>query len=66
VRGVETAGRREPVYNLFTTGEHSYVVDGFVAHNFTHLRVLRTWWHRLVLDGRKALRPLGLPARGVP
>lgn len=52
VLAVEPTSRVESVFNLGTTGEHSYIVDGLVAHNFTHLRWLRSWWHRLVLDGR--------------
>ena len=52
VLAVEPNPRVEPVFNLVTAGEHSYIVDGLVAHNFTHLRWLRTRWHRLVLDVR--------------
>jgi len=38
------------VYNLHTTGAHSFIVEGLVAHNFTHLRGLRAGLHALVLD----------------
>ena len=40
----------EPVYNLHTTGDHTFVVEGVVAHNFTELRALRTAWHQLFVD----------------
>lgn len=40
----------EAVYNLFTELEHNFIVDGFVAHNFTFLRRLRTMWYRLFKD----------------
>jgi pretoxin HINT domain-containing protein len=42
--------RVEPVHNLFTTGEHTFVVQGYVVHNFAYLRNLRSWWHRLFVD----------------
>lgn len=62
VLAVEPTGRCEPVYNLITTGEHSYLVEGFVVHNFTHFAHLRTWWHRLVLDRRARKSPRGFKA----
>lgn len=40
----------EPVYNLHTTGDHTFVVEGVVAHNFTEFRGLRTAWHQLFVD----------------
>ncbi len=42
--------RSTALYNLHTTGLHSFIVRGLVAHNFTHWRGLRTCLHRLVLD----------------
>ncbi|HTE44523.1 MAG TPA: Hint domain-containing protein [Gemmatimonadaceae bacterium] len=42
--------RVEPVYNLYTSGEHTFVVHGCVVHNFTHFRAMRTLWHRLFVD----------------
>ena len=39
--------KREKVYNLHTTGDCTFVVEGVVAHNFTELRVLRTAWSQL-------------------
>jgi len=42
--------KTEPVYNLVTTGEHNFVVEGLVAHNFTFLRRTRTLLHRWFLD----------------
>ena len=40
----------EPVYNLYTAGEHSFIVEGCVVHNFTTMRVVRTWLHRWFID----------------
>jgi len=41
---------QELVYNIYTAGEHTFVVDGVVVHNFTTLRVLRTWLHKWLFD----------------
>lgn len=46
----EATGHREPVFNLHTTGPHTFVVEGVVAHNFTVLREIRALWHRLSVD----------------
>jgi hypothetical protein len=40
----------EPVFNLHTTGPHNFIAEGVLAHNFTELRWLRTWAHRLFVD----------------
>ena len=40
----------EPVYNLYTAFEHTFVVNGIVVHNFTTLRVFRTWLHQNLID----------------
>lgn len=50
VVGVLDTGRNEVVYNLYTTGEHTFLVDGYVVHNFTFFRSFRTWWHKLFVD----------------
>lgn len=42
----------EPVYNLFTSGAHNFIADGFVVHNFAYARFARTLWHRLFVDPR--------------
>ncbi len=52
---IEAAGRA-PVYNLITTGAHTFVADEFVAHNFTTLRVVRTIMHQCLLDWHYNLR----------
>lgn len=44
---------QETVFNLHTEREHNFIVNGFVAHNFTFLRRLRTWWHHHFKDGRR-------------
>lgn len=48
----------EPVFNLHTEGEHNFVVDGFVAHNFTHLRAARERLHRWFIDPPMQARPI--------
>jgi hypothetical protein len=40
----------EPVYNLYTEGEHNFVVEGVPVHNFTHFPALRTLLHRALFD----------------
>ena len=50
VRSVQMLPQQERVYNLYTAGEHTYLVEGCVVHNFSVLRSLRTWWHRHFLD----------------
>lgn len=40
----------EPVYNLHTAGEHNFVVEGCVVHNFSRFRLLRTLFHWLFID----------------
>ena len=66
VLAIESGARHEAAYNLFTNGEHSFMVDGFVVHNFSHLRALRTWWHRLALDHRAGHRTLRAKADARP
>jgi hypothetical protein len=52
VTSITDTKTREPVFNLYTQGEHNFIVDGYVAHNFTRFRTLRTVFHRLFLDGQ--------------
>lgn len=40
----------EPVFNIYTAGEHNFFADGLLAHNFTEFRVIRTIWHQVFLD----------------
>ena len=40
-------GQSEPVFNLHTTGDCTFVVEGVVVHSFTEFRELRTMWRRL-------------------
>lgn len=42
--------RRTTVFNLHTSGEHTFIADGVVAHNFTFLRDVRVWLHRWFFD----------------
>jgi hypothetical protein len=50
VVAVVKTNRLEPVHNLYTTGEHNFIADGFVVHNFAYFRAIRTLWHRLAVD----------------
>lgn len=50
VQAVIELRQKAPLYNLHTEGEHNFVVEGLVAHNFGRLRCLRVAWHRLLLD----------------
>lgn len=50
VRAVQLGAGLEPLYNLYTTGQHNFLVNGFVAHNFSHFRWLRTLWHKAFVD----------------
>jgi hypothetical protein len=35
-----------PVHNLITEGEHTFIADGCIVHNFAYCRALRTWLHQ--------------------
>lgn len=50
ITSVSPTDRFEPVYNLHTTGAHSFIADGVVVHNFTWARAARTLMHRLLVD----------------
>ena len=50
VLSISESERVEPVYNLYTAGEHNFVAGGFVVHNFSYCRSLRTLGHRLFVD----------------
>lgn len=42
--------RFEPVHNLITTGSHTYIVNGFVVHNFVFARGIRTFLNQIFID----------------
>lgn len=46
IKSITPTGTIEPVFNLYTQGEHNFIADGCVAHNFTHFRMLRVVLHR--------------------
>ena len=50
VKNVMVSNECKPVFNLYTVGEHNFVVDGCIAHNFSFLRSLRTLFYRCLLD----------------
>ena len=52
VISVRMTDKSERVYNLHTAGEHNFIVDGLVAHNFAHFLWIRTVFHRTFIDGR--------------
>jgi len=68
VTTVTETNTMETVHNLITTGEHNFIADGFVVHNFTYLRVPRTWWHRVFIDPMwdRELQEAGLKAPKFP
>jgi Pretoxin HINT domain len=48
VVSVGKTSRAEPVFNLITEGEHTYIAQGCVAHNFTYLRNIRVLWSKYI------------------
>lgn len=40
----------EQVYNLITSGEHNFIVENCIAHNFTFFREIRTLAHQIFID----------------
>jgi hypothetical protein len=38
----------EPVYNLYPFGNKTFIVNGFIAHSFTHFRATRTFLHSVM------------------
>ena len=50
VKSIVHTGKREPVFNLYSQAEHNFIVDGCVAHNFTHFRFARVVLHNLFID----------------
>lgn len=51
IKSITQTGAKEIVFNLHTQGEHNFIVNNCVAHNFTYFRELRTIFHRTFLDG---------------
>ena len=47
---IAPAGVTEAVVNLHTEREHTFIADGFVAHNFSLALSARTLFHRMILD----------------
>ena len=56
VISVENRSTQEPVFNLHTSIEHTYIVSGCVVHNFAYFLKLRTWWHRNFKDAKEGVR----------
>ena len=50
VARVQLTGKIEPVFNIYTEGEHNFIADSCIAHNFTEFRNLRTILHKVFLD----------------
>lgn len=55
VDSIEIISEKEPVYNLYTALEHTYIVDGCIVHNFAYFLAFRTWWHKNFVDSKKAV-----------
>lgn len=49
VASVVKTERVEPVFNLLTDVDHTFVVAGCVVHNFTYFRTVRVWWYRAMM-----------------
>jgi hypothetical protein len=47
--------RIAPVHNLVTEGNHTFIAEGCVVHNFTYFRMVRMIWYRLRGDRRTAM-----------
>jgi hypothetical protein len=54
---VSPTGEKLPVFNLITAGEHNFIAEGVVAHNFTVLRRTRTVLHRMADAIRRPASP---------
>jgi hypothetical protein len=50
VAAILNTGRIEPVYNLYTVGDHNFLAHGCVVHNFTRFRTMVSWYHRFFID----------------
>lgn len=50
IESILPTSKMEPVFNLYTQGEHNFIANGCVAHNFTRFRTLRTFIHRMFFD----------------
>lgn len=50
IHSIVLSNSREPVFNIYTAREHNFIVDGCVAHNFTHFRTTRKFLHNVFLD----------------
>lgn len=48
VKRLEKTDRCEPVFNLVTEGEHTFLAHGCVVHNFTMFRAVRSTASRLL------------------
>ena len=55
VASVVKTERVEPVFNLLTDVDHTFVAGGCVVHNFTYLRRLRVWWHKATMLSQNGL-----------
>ena len=47
---IEKTGRKEPVFNIYTSHEHTFIVGTLVVHNFSFLRSVRTLLHELFIS----------------
>jgi hypothetical protein len=52
VTSAKATGRFEPVHNLITEGEHTFLAAGYVVHNYVWFRTLRVWLSRLLVETR--------------
>lgn len=59
VASVVKTERVEPVFNLLTDVDHTFVAGGCVVHNFTYFRRLRVWWRKATMSSSNELSSLG-------
>lgn len=59
VASVVKTERVEPVFNLLTDMDHTFVVAGCVVHNFTYFRRMRVWWYKATMLSFKSLSWFG-------
>lgn len=58
VASVVKTERVEPVFNLLTDVDHTFVAGGCVVHNFTYFRRARVWWYKATMLSYKTLYSL--------
>lgn len=50
IDGLEKIPATASVFNLTTVGEHNFIADGVIVHNFSFMRKFRTFLHAFLFD----------------